>query len=107
MITEEEHLQFRKNNLFYDCKGKQILVGDVLKVYHFATINKIYYMYHDVVMQESGFPVMACKDYNSDEPHYMLYQVCDPLTFIYEGAEIISGSDWRTKRKRIKAKKGD
>jgi len=52
-------LEQRKDNTYYDKTGKQILVGDLLKVYHFGSGNQTQYMYFVVVMEEEGL--------NSDE----------------------------------------
>jgi len=95
-------LEGRKNNTYFDKTGKQILVGDLLKVYHFGKGNRTHYMYHVVVMEQSDFPVMATKDYFAVKPHYRLHVLCDNEQRIYGTAKIIGEYDWETKRQRIK-----
>lgn len=96
-------LEQRKNNTYFDKKGRQILVGDLLKVFHFRTRKKIHYMYHVVVMEETkDFPVMAARDYNSVNPHYRLCAISDNDQRIYHDAEIVQEWDFESKRKKIK-----
>lgn len=96
------NLEYRKSNIYYDKKGKQILVGDLLKTFHFRTKHKIYYMYHVVVIEETTiFPVMAIKDYNSNKPHCRMYVLANENR-VYLDAEIISERDYQTKRLKIK-----
>jgi hypothetical protein len=95
-------LEGRKNNTYFDQTGKQILVGDLLKVYHFRTRHKIYYMYHIVVMEESTFPVMAMRDIHATEPHYRMYVVADNDQRVYHSATIFDGIDNQAKRLKIK-----
>jgi len=96
MILEE-----RKDNTYYDKRGKQILVGDLLKVFHFQIGRKKYYMYHVVVMEEGDFPVMAMKNHYGDKPHYRMFSVADNEFRAYMNAEIISTKDRESKRKNI------
>ena len=96
------NLEGRKNNTYYDQTGKQILVGDLLKVYHFRSRKKIHYMYHVVVMEQSDFPVMAARDYTATKPHYRLHVLCDNEQRIYKSAKIVHEHDWESKRQRIK-----
>jgi len=103
-------LEERKNNTYFDQTGKQILVGDLLKVFHFRSRNRNYYMYHVVVMDgvegdERNFPVMACKAHYNDKPHYRLYSLCNNEQRVYFEAKIISMLDWQTKRQKIKISK--
>lgn len=98
-------IEERKDNTYYDQTGKQILVGDLLKVYHFGIGNRTQYMYHVVVMEgiegsAANFPVMSLKAHYADEPHCRMY-VCAPNR-IYSEAKIIGTKDWETKRKRVK-----
>ncbi len=96
-------LEGRKNNEYFDQTGKQILVGDLLKVYHFGSGNRTQYMYHVAVMEETkDFPVMAARCYTKYKPHYRLYVLCDNEQRVYKTAKIINMHDWETKRKRIK-----
>lgn len=96
------NLEGRKNNTYFDKTGKQILVGDLLKVYHFGGGNKTQYMYHVAVMEETpDFPVMAVKAHYADKPHCRMYVLADNEQRVYMGAKIISGEDWRTKRLQI------
>ncbi len=91
------------SSVYYDKTGKQILIGDLLKVYHFGKGNRTKYMFHIVVKEETeDFPVMALKDYYAKVPHYRLYAVANKETIIYESAAIIAVMDWKTKRKKIK-----
>jgi hypothetical protein len=101
-------LEGRKSNIYYDQTGKQILPGDLLRVFHFRTKSKIYYMYHVAVMDESkDFPVMSGRCYTSDKPHYRFYVVCSNEQRVYFNAKIINEHDWETKRLRIKVQPHD
>lgn len=96
-------LEERKDNTYYDKKGKQILVGDLLKVFHFYKGKRAQYMYHIVVMEDNeNFPVMAAKDYWAEKPHCRLYSLCNNENRVHHNAEIIGVRDWQTKRKKIK-----
>lgn len=96
-------LEERKDNTFFDKSGKQILVGDLLKVFHFRSGNRNYYMFHVVVMEETdSFPVMAVKGHYSDKPHCRMYAVANNPQRVYLAAKIIGVKDWETKRKKIK-----
>ena len=99
-------LEERKNNLYFDKSGKQILAGDLLKVFHFKSRNRIYYMYHVAVIEgvegsEKNFPVMAFKAHYSDKPHCRAYVVCDSQRVCY-GAKNYTTLDFETKRQKIK-----
>lgn len=97
------NLEGRKNNTYFDQKGTQILVGDLLKVHHYGTGNQTRYMYHVVVMEAAyDFPVMAARSYTAQNPHYRLYVLCDNKQRVYSTSKIISKKDWETKRQRIK-----
>jgi hypothetical protein len=97
------NLEQRKDNTYFDKTGKQVLVGDLLKVFHFRSRNKDYYMYHVVVMEETkDFPVMAVKDYYSDKPHCRMLSLAMNEQRVYFNAKIIAVRDWETKRLRIK-----
>jgi len=96
-------LEGRKSNIYFDKTGKQILPGDLLKIFHFRTKGKIYYMYHVAVIEDTNdFPVMAAKCYSSDKPHYRFYVLCDNEQRIYKRAQIVSEFDYLTKRIKIK-----
>lgn len=96
-------LEERKDNTYFDQSGKQILVGDLLKVFHFRSRNRNYYMYHVVVMEETkDFPVMACKAHYADKPHYRMFVLANNYQRVYYDAKIIGERDWQTKRKKIK-----
>lgn len=100
-------LEERKNNTYFDQTGKQILVGDLLKVFHFRSRNRNYYMYHVVVMEgtegdETNFPVMALKDYYAEKTHYRMYVGANNRQRVYFEAKIIGMKDWGTKRQKIK-----
>jgi hypothetical protein len=96
-------LEGRKDNTYYDQTGKQILVGDLLKVFHFRSRNRNHYMYHVVVMEEKNdFPVMACKGHYADKPHCKMCVVANNPQRVYLDAKIIGVKDWETKRKKIK-----
>ncbi|MCT4252091.1 hypothetical protein HZP37_13430 [Elizabethkingia anophelis] len=96
-------LEGRKSNVYFDNTGKQILEGDLLKVFHFRTKRKIYYMYHVAVIEEAkDFPVLALRSHYNIKPHYRLYQVCDNEQRVYKSAKIISERDYQTQRLRIK-----
>lgn len=96
-------LEQRKDNTYYDKTGKQILVGDLLKVYHFTSRNRNYYIYHIVVMNhDKEFPTLACRSYYENSPHYNLFSLCDNSQRIYFDAEIISMQYRVIQRKKIK-----
>lgn len=96
-------LEQRKNNTYFDQSGKQILIGDLLKVFHFRTANRIYYMYHVAVMEETNeFPVMALRNYSTVKPHYRMYSVCDNVQRIFFAAKIINAVTSENKRLKIK-----
>ena len=97
-------IEERKDNIYYDQTGKQILVGDLLKVYHFTLGKRKQYMYQVVVMDESTecFPVMAFRDYKNLDPHCRMYVVCNNSQRVHFRAKIISIKDWQTKRNKIK-----
>ncbi|WP_027380816.1 hypothetical protein [Chryseobacterium daeguense] len=98
-------LEGRKNNIYFDKTGKQILVGDLLQVFHFKTRSKFHYMYHVAVMEEGkDFPVLALRNYDKEKPHYRLFQVCNNEQRIYHAAKIISEKDFQTIRLKIKVK---
>lgn len=95
-------LEERKDNTYFDKTGKQILVGDLLQVFHFRTRKKIHYMYHTVVMEETkDFPVLALRSHYADKPHYRLLSVCNNQR-VYMSAKIIDEKDFETKRLKIK-----
>lgn len=99
-------INFRKDNTYYDRTGKQILVGDLLKVDHFTTGRlgkKMHYMYLVVVMEEGGeFPVMAVCDYTTTNPHCRMYVLCNNPERAYKTAKIINERDFQATRKKIK-----
>ena len=100
---KKEYLEILKDNTYYDQTGKQILLGDLLKVYHYGSGNRTQYMYHVVVMEETkDFSVLAVKAHYSDKPHCRMYVCADKETRVYKTAKIIGTLDWETKRKRIK-----
>ena len=92
-----------EDNTYFDQTGRQILAGDLLRVYHFSSRNKNYYMYHIVVMEEvKGVPIMACKVHHADKPHYRMVVAANNPQRVFFEAKIISVKDWETKRKKIK-----
>ncbi len=104
MKTTPERLAEMKDNTYYDQTGKQILVGDLLKVFHFISgKQKKNYMYHVVVMEETlDFPVMAVSGYRGEKPHCRMYVCANKETRVYEAAKIINEYEFQAKRKRIK-----
>ena len=99
------NLEGRKSNIYYDSSGKQILEGDLLKVYHFGKGNKTRYMYHVAVIEETlDFPVMSVRDYNSNKPHCRMYVLCDNKHRSFYGAKIIHQKNYTSKRLKIKIK---
>jgi hypothetical protein len=95
-------LEERKDNTYFDQSGKQILIGDLLKVFHFKSRNRTYYMYHVVVMEETEpFPVLALKAHYNDKPHCRLFSVANNQR-VFLAAKIIAVKDFETKRKKIK-----
>lgn len=102
-----ERLEFLKDNTYYDQTGKQILIGDLLKVFHFKVRSRTHYMYHVSVMEDTmDFPVMAVSAHWTTKPHCRMYVVADNEQRVYRTAKIISELDFETKRKRIKIKEG-
>ncbi len=101
----QEQLDILKDNTYYDQTGKQILVGDLLKVFHFKVRKRTHYMYHVAVMEETkDFPVMAVSSHWTTKPHCRMYSCTDKETKIYKSAKIISELDFETKRKKIRIK---
>jgi len=103
-------LEERKSNIYFDQTGKQILVGDLLKVFHFRSRSRNYYTYHVVVMEgtegsEKDFPVMALKDYYAEKTHYRMYVGANNKQRVYFNAKIIAMRDWKTKRLKTKPTK--
>ena len=84
------NLEGRKNNVYFDQTGKQILVGDLMKVYHFSAGKRKHYMYHVAVMEETqDFPVMAVSAYYTTKPHCRMYVLADNEQRVYKDAKII------------------
>jgi L-rhamnose isomerase len=103
---DTKQAEILKDNTYYDQTGKQILVGDLLKVAHFYIGKRLQYMYHVAVMEETkDFPVMAVSAHYCIEPHCRMYACADKETRVYKNAKIIGTKDWETKRKRIKVQK--
>lgn len=99
------NLKERNDTTYFDQTGKQILVGDLLKVYHFHSGNRTKYMYLVVVMAETqSFPVMALKAHYAIIPHCKMYALANNEQRVYKEAKIIAKKDWETKRIRIKIK---
>src|ERR1017187_5388136 len=97
----KERLETLKNNTYYDQTGRQLLVGDLLKVYHFTSGKRRHYMYHVVVMEETkDFPVMSVSAHYTTKPHCRLYAIAKNR--IYKDAKIIGERDFETNRKRIR-----
>ena len=97
------NLEERKDNTYYDQTGKQILVGDLMKVYHFTSGKRNHYMYHVAVMEETkDFPVMAVSAHYCEKPHCRLYVLANNKQRVYRTAKIIATKDWEAKRLRIK-----
>lgn len=95
----------RFDNTYFDQTGRQILVGDLLQVYHFRTRRKIHYMHHVVVMEEAEpSSVMALRSYEAEKPHYRMFNVAMNPQRVYHSAKIIDEYDWETPRKKIKVK---
>lgn len=81
------------------------MVGDLLKVFHFRSRNRNYFMYHVAVMEDTkDFPVLAGADYTTpDKPHYRMYVIClDSRVFVE--AIIVHKNDWKSKRLKIEVK---
>jgi hypothetical protein len=105
-ITKVMDLEGRKNNTYFDQTGKQILAGDLLKVFHFKSRNRNYYMYQTVVIEETkDFPVMSIRAHFNDKPHCRMYVVANNEYRSYMNAKIISVKDSETKRQKIKVLK--
>jgi hypothetical protein len=104
MTTDQKikKLEERTDNTYFDQSGKQILVGDLLKVFHFRSRNRNYYMFHVVVMEETKpFPVMAIKGHHAEKPHCRMYVVANNPHRAYLDAKIIGVKDWKTKRLKV------
>lgn len=96
-------LEERKSNIYFDNTGKQILAGDLLKVFHFKIKNRKYYMYHVVVMEKTKpFPVLSVKAHYSDKPHCRIYVLANNSKRVFYDAKIIAVKDINTKRQKIK-----
>lgn len=95
-------LEQRKDNTYFDQTGKQIIAGDLLKVYRGRRGRKKHYDYQVVVMEQSTFPVLALKDYNAEKPHARLYIFADNEQRVFADALIIDVRDVETIRKKIK-----
>lgn len=91
----------------YDKTGRPIMVGDVLKVYHFqgARWNKNYFMFKQVVgtrvLGTSGHPYLLVSHLNMKEPAgpdggYYLRQDGS----FHPDVEIVQGLDWYHDRPR-------
>lgn len=99
----KEQIEILKNNTYFDKTGTQILVGDLLKVYHYGSGNKTRYMYHVVEMEQTpDFSVMALAGYRGQKTHCRMYVVCDKKTRVYKTAKIIYKGDFETQRKKYK-----
>lgn len=92
----------------YDKTGRQILVGDVLKVYHFrgARWNKDYFMFKQVVAEKvlgkSGRLYLVVSHLNlkrADEKDGGYYLAQDGE--VHDNIEIVQGLDWHHDRPRI------
>lgn len=92
----------------YDKTGRPIMVGDVLKVYHFqgARWRKHYYMFKQVVgtkvFAKSGREYLMVshlnmKDWDDRDGGYTLAQ--DGTT--HDHVEIVQGLDWHHDRPRL------
>lgn len=95
----------------YDKTGRRIMVGDVLKVYHFqgARYRKHYFMYKQVVgarvFSEGSAPRLLVshlnmKDWSETDGGYTLDQNGEILAHV----EIVQGLDWHHDRPRIESK---
>lgn len=92
-----------KDKTYFDKSGKEILIGDLLKVFHFKSRNKTYYMHHVVVMEQTkDGEVMAVASHWKNIPHCRMSVCCNNAQRVYKTAKIIGEKDWETKRKRIK-----
>ena len=95
-------LEERTDNTYFDQTGRQILAGDLLRVFHFKTKRKIHYYYIIVVMEEMlSIPYMALKQHYADKPHCKMFIVCNENR-VYKNAKIIGEKDWETKRLKLK-----
>lgn len=94
----------------YDKTGRQIMVGDVLKVYHFtgARWRKRYFMYKQVVghrpARDSGCGFLVISHLNMKTPDerdggYWIAQDGKVLS----DTEIVQGIDWHHDRPRLAA----
>ncbi len=99
------NLEGRKSNIYFDQTGRQILVGDLLKIFHFRTRGRIHYMHHMVVMEESDFPVMAIQAYYAEKPHCRMYVLADNDQRVFLDGKIVAEKDFQAKRQRIKVSK--
>ena len=91
---------------YYDQSGNEIHEGDLLKVFHFKTRHKIYYMYHVAIRQDvDGVLWWSGKDYNRHDGkgHYWFLATANKETGIMQGVQIINRAKWdeNFKTKRI------
>lgn len=94
-----------KDNTYYDKKGRQILSGDLLKVFHFYIgKKKKAYMYLIPIIEDTtfGYPMMRLRAHYTTQTHCFMFYLCDNEKRVYKEAEIIGMKDWQTKRKKIK-----
>lgn len=95
----------------YDKTGRQIMVGDILKVFHFqgARWRKKYFMYKQVmgarVFSEGSAPRLLVshlnmKEWSDKDGGYTLGQDGEILADV----EIVQGLDWYHDRPRIEPK---
>jgi hypothetical protein len=59
-------------------------------------------MYHVVVMEGDQ---MALRDFNKEKAHYRMLSATQNPQCVYKNAEIISMSDWQSRRMKIKIEK--
>lgn len=102
-----------ESEFYLDKNLMEIREGDLLKVYHFKSSQKMNYMYHVVVFNPKT-NMLECKNYNIDGcvGHYRLKNICSKKTKVHLTAEIVNSKfhiDWyireqeaRKRRKQAK-----
>jgi len=108
-MTQSQEVRVEQDEAAYDKTGRQIMVGDVLRVFHFrgARWRKDYYMYKQVicarVLGKSGKPYLFVSHLNMKadpvadrDGGYNLAQDGQ----IEDRIEIVQGLDWHHDRPR-------
>lgn len=84
----------------YDETGKQILPGDLLKVYHYtARRNRKKHYLYKIALNYEGY--WGANDFDAEDKSRHILQFDQRNVCV--GAKVVYEKDWETKRKKIKA----